>query len=96
MPSASRFQQMPTFQILYLRESVLDHSEEVDLRDLLEAIDRAMTKAPDLTAEIRCDGARIGLVGASPNGDALRSAELERRPESEIAEEMKMRLRLVR
>jgi hypothetical protein len=96
MPFANRFQRMPTFQILYLRESVLDHSEEVELRDLLEAIDRALTKAPDLTAEIRCDGTRVGLVGASLNENALRSAELEQRPESEIAEEMKMRLRLVR
>jgi hypothetical protein len=96
MPFANRFLRMPTFQILYLRESVLDHSEEVELRDLLEAIDRALTKAPDLTAEIRCDGTRVGLVGASLNENALRSAELEQRPESEIAEEMKMRLRLVR
>ena len=67
---------MPTFQILYLRESVLDHSEEIDVCDLLEAIDQAMTKAPDLTAEIRSKGGRVGLVGPSLNEDALRSAEL--------------------
>jgi hypothetical protein len=87
---------MPTFQILYLRESVLDHSEEVELRDLLEAIDRALTKAPDLTAEIRCDGTRVGLIGASLNENAMPSTQLDQQPESEIAEEMKMRLRLVR
>lgn len=96
MPFASRFQQMPTFQILYLRGSVLDHSEEVELRDLLEAIDRTMTKAPDLTAEIRCDGTRVGLVGASLNESAMPSTQLDQHQESEIAEEMKMRLRLVR
>ena len=96
MPFANRFLRMPTFQILYLRESVLDHSEEVELRDLLEAIDRAMTKAPDLTAEIRCDGTRVGLVGASLNENAMPSTQLDQQPESEIAEEMKMRLRLVR
>ena len=96
MPFAKRFLRMPTFQILYLRESVLDHSEEVELRDLLEAIDRALTKAPDLTAEIRCDGTRVGLVGASLNENAMPSTQLDQQPESEIAEEMKMRLRLVR
>ena len=96
MPFANRFLRMPTFQIRYLRESVLDHSEEVELRDLLEAIDRALTKAPDLTAEIRCDGTRVGLVGASLNENAMPSTQLDQQPESEIAEEMKMRLRLVR
>ena len=96
MPFANRFLRMPTFQILYLRESVLDHSEEVELRDLLEAIDRALTKAPDLTAEIRCDGTRVGLVGASLNENAMPSTQLDQQPESEIAEEMKLRLRLVR
>ena len=100
MRFADRSKQMPTFQILYLRESVLDHSEEVDLRDLLDAIDRAMVKAPDLTAEIRCDGTRVGLVGASLN-EGARPAEhsavgTDQHEESEIAEEMKMRLRLVR
>ena len=96
MPFANRFLRMPTFQILYLRESVLDHSEEVELRDLLEAIDGALTKAPDLTAEIRCDGTRVGLIGASLNENAMPSTQLDQQPESEIAEEMKMRLRLVR
>jgi hypothetical protein len=92
---------MPTFQILYLRESVLDRSEEVDVRDLLEAIDLAMTKIPDLTAEIRRSGTRVGLVGPSLSENAIRSAELahgvsDRNRESEIAEEMKARLRMVR
>lgn len=92
---------MPTFQILYLRESVLDHSEEVANCDLLEAIDQAMTKTADLSAEIRCNGLRVGMVGPSLNADAIRSAELaaedaNRCPESEIAEEMKVRLRMVR
>ena len=90
---------MPTFQILYLRESVLDHSEDVDVRDLLEAIDLAMMKAADLTAEIRCNGVRVGLVGPSLSEDAIRSAELataDTDQESQIAEEMKVRLRMVR
>jgi len=93
---------MPTFQILYLRESVLDHCEDVHVRDLLEAIDLAMMKSADLTAEIRCNGTRIGLVGPSLDEDAIRSAELATARnsgpdhESEIAEEMKSRLWLVR
>ena len=92
---------MPIFQILYLRENVLDHSEVVEVRDLLEAIDLAMAKPADMTAEIRCDGGRVGLVGPSLSDDALRSAELaaahaDHAQESEIAEEMKARLRMVR
>jgi len=91
---------MPRFQILYLRENVLDHTEEVDVRDLLDAIDRAMTKAPSLTAEIRRHGGRVGLVGPSLNEEApsqaARSADANQSQESEIAEEMKIRLQLVR
>ena len=92
---------MPTFQILYLRENVLAHSEDVEVRDLLDAIDKASSKAPDLSAEIRHEGVRVGLIGPSPDDNALRSAELaaednERPPESEIAEEMRSRLWLVR
>jgi hypothetical protein len=92
---------MPIFQILYLRENVLVRSEDVDVRDLLDAIDKASDKAPDLTAEIRCDGVRVGLIGPSLDENALRSAELaaednERSPECEIAEEMRSRLSLAR
>jgi len=91
---------MPRFQILYLRENVLDHTEEVDVRDLLDAIDRAMTKAPALTAEIRSDGGRVGLVGPSLNvetaSQTAHGADTNQCQESEIAEEMKIRLQLVR
>jgi hypothetical protein len=92
---------MPIFQILYLRDNVLVRSEDVDVRDLLDAIDKASDKAPDLTAEIRCDGVRVGLIGPSLDENALRSAELaaednERSPECEIAEEMRSRLSLAR
>jgi len=91
---------MPRFQILYLRENVLDHSEEIDVRDLLDAIDQAMTKAPYLAAEIRSDGERVGLVGPSFTESTARSMdrinETDQRLESEIAEEMKIRLQLVR
>jgi hypothetical protein len=90
---------MPTFHILYLRDNVLDHSEEIELRDLLDAIDIAMAKAPELTAEIRCNGTRVGIVGPCPDSGAIRFQERvdedsDRPRESEIAEEMKVRLRL--
>lgn len=87
---------MPTFQILYLRENVLDHTEELDVRDLLDAIDKAMTKSPGLTAEIRRHGGRVGLVGPSFDEGTASSTDSDQRQESEIAEEMKIRLRLVR
>ncbi len=92
---------MPTFQILYLRENVLDHSEEVQAGDLLDAIDQAMTKERDLTAEIRSDGARVGLIGPSFDESTARSMDrtaekANQLQESEIAEEMKARLQLIR
>lgn len=88
---------MPTFHILYLRESVLDHAEEAEVRDLLDAIDLAMMKMPYLTAEIWRNGARVGLVGPLPGKDPgpLAAADPSPDHESEIAEEMKVRLRMV-
>jgi phosphoserine phosphatase len=91
---------MPTFQILYFRENVLAHSEDATVRDLLEAIDKATDKAPDLSAEIRSKGVRVGLVGPSLNEGVrpagITASEPARAQESEIAEEMKVRLRMVR
>ena len=57
---------MPTFQILHFRESVLEHAEEVDARDVLEAIERAAGKPPDQKVEVWIDHRRVAEIGRSP------------------------------
>ena len=57
---------MQTFRILYFRDSILEHAEEVRLRDMLEAIDKASQKAPDLRAEVWSEEKRVGEVNAVP------------------------------
>jgi hypothetical protein len=56
-----------TFRILYFRESVLEHSEEVEVRDVLEAIDKASAKAPELSVEVWSDQGRVGMIGPAPS-----------------------------
>lgn len=53
---------MQSFRILFFRESVLDHAEEVRVRDVLEAIERASDKAPELRAEVWSHNGRVGEV----------------------------------
>ena len=56
---------METFQLLYLRESVLEKAEEVRVRDVLEAIRRVAGQPPDVTIELWQKGKRVGLIGPS-------------------------------
>ena len=58
---------MQMFRILYFRESVLDHSEEVRARDVLEAIERASGKPPHVRAEVWAERGRVAEVGTSPD-----------------------------
>ena len=58
---------METFRILYFRESVLEHAEEVEVRDVLEAIDKACGKPTDFTAEVWSEKGRVGIVGPAPD-----------------------------
>lgn len=59
---------MGTFRILYFRESVLERSEEIEVRDVLEAIDRATGKPTHLRAEVWSDRGRVAEVGTAPQG----------------------------
>ena len=59
---------MQRFRILYFRESVLEHSEEVQVRDVLDAIEKASGKAPDLRAEVWSGNGRVGEIDPSPLG----------------------------
>jgi hypothetical protein len=57
---------MQTFRILYFRESVLEHSEEIEVRDVLDAIEKASRKPPDLRAEVWSGNGRVGEIDPSP------------------------------
>lgn len=57
---------MQRFRILYFRESVMDHADEVEARDILEAIEKASGKPPHLRAEIWSERGRVAEIGTSP------------------------------
>jgi hypothetical protein len=57
---------MPIFQILYFQVSVLEHAEEVEARDVLEAIEKAAAKPPHLRVEIWSKDRRVAEIGPSP------------------------------
>ena len=85
---------MPTFRILYLRQSRLEGTETLFGLDLLDAIDKASDRVGPETAEIWSHLGKVGIVAplprrSHPNGDAQRDDD-----ESEIAELMRARLRL--
>lgn len=84
---------MPTFRILYLRQSRLEHSETLVDLDLLDAIDRASDRVGPETAEIWSDQGKVGIVAPLPrrsrSNDDLRPDE-----EAEITDVMRGRLRL--
>ncbi len=58
---------MERFRILYFRESVLEHDEEVRVRDALEAIEQASSKPPHLRAEVWSERGRVAEIATSPS-----------------------------
>ena len=58
---------MQSFRILYFRQNVIEHSEELELRDVLEAIDQAARKPSDMHAEIWSSAGRVGVVPPAPS-----------------------------
>lgn len=54
---------METFRILYFDDCVLDRAEEVQVRDVLEAVDKASGKPPHLRIEIWSNDRRVGEIG---------------------------------
>jgi hypothetical protein len=53
------------FRIFYFKDSVLDQAEEIDARDVIEAIERASGKPPEVRAEIWSRKGRVGIIGAA-------------------------------
>ena len=52
--------------MLYFDQSVLQGAEEVRVRDVLEAIEKASSKPAHQRVEIWCDGRRVAEVAPSP------------------------------
>lgn len=84
---------MPTFRILYLRQSRLEHSETLSDLDLLDAIDRASDRVGPETAEIWSDQGKVGIVAPLPRRSHSASA-IQPDGEAEITRVMRARLRL--
>lgn len=56
---------MQKFRIYYFRENVLHHSEELRVRDILDAVDLARGTAPDIRAEIWSERGKVGEIGTT-------------------------------
>ena len=54
---------MQRFRIFYFRKNVLHHSEELQVRDMLDAVDLARGAEPDVRAEIWSERGRVGMLG---------------------------------
>ena len=85
---------MPTFRILYLRQSRLEHSETLSGLDLLNAIDKASDRVGPETAEIWSDQGKVGIVAPMPRRSHAKEDARRDGDGAEIAEVMKARLRL--
>lgn len=57
---------MQKFRVLYLRHNKLEHSESLTGLDLLEVIEKASKRVPDLSAEIWSERGRVGIVEPLP------------------------------
>jgi hypothetical protein len=64
-PAAKRSGAVPRFRIFYFKDSVLDQAEEIDARDVLEAIERVSGKPSEVRVEIWSRKGRVGIVGAA-------------------------------
>jgi hypothetical protein len=56
---------MTTFRLLYFRESLLAQAQEVRVRDVVEAIEKAAGQPPDIRVEVWSDNGRVAVIGPS-------------------------------
>jgi hypothetical protein len=54
---------MQKFRIFYFRKNVLHYSEELQVRDILDAVDLARGTEPDVRAEIWSERGKVGEIG---------------------------------
>jgi hypothetical protein len=55
-----------TYRLLYFRDALLEDAQEVQARDLLEAIGKAAGQPPDVRVEVWSDKGRVGVLRTSP------------------------------
>ena len=60
------YRTVQTFRLIYFRDNVLQYAELVHVRDVLEAIEKASGKPPELRVEVWSERGRVGLLGVSP------------------------------
>jgi hypothetical protein len=53
---------MQTYRLLYFRESLLERAREVQVDDVLEAIEKAAGQAPDVRVEVWSEDRRVGII----------------------------------
>lgn len=92
---------MEEFRVLYLHNNVLTESEAFRARDVLEAIDRASGRSPDISAEIWSGNRRVAVVGPFPRNESIvpnptRRSDAVDESGSEIEKLMRARLDLAR
>ncbi len=56
---------MATFHLLYFRDSVLDQAEEVEARDVLEAVQQTFGRPSYLRVEIWSEHRKVAAIGRS-------------------------------
>jgi hypothetical protein len=54
------------FRVLYFRKSVLEHAEELQARDVLEAIEKASSRPSHFRVELWDEERRADEIGPSP------------------------------
>lgn len=85
---------MPTFRILYLRQSKLEGAEILSGLDLLEAIDKASDRVGPETAEIWSNQGKVDVVAPRPRRPRPSAAADSSSEEAQIARVMTALLRL--
>jgi hypothetical protein len=56
---------MPSFQLLYFDESMLEQATEVEARDVLEAVKHAAGRPAHLRVEIWSENRKVAVIGSS-------------------------------
>jgi hypothetical protein len=56
---------MQTFRLLYFRESLLQNAEEVRVRNVVEAVEKAAGQPPEIRVEVWSERGRVGIIGPS-------------------------------
>lgn len=76
---------MQTFRLLYFSESVLKNAEQVEVRDVLEAIEKASGKPPHLRVEVWSDDRRVAEIGTSLPTEAGLASSIKQRMKNKAA-----------